>query len=105
MTNDYLLMDRLEHFYNHKFFTHKCPVPLPADLMLLKSLEEAYQSQETQYLTNPDVKERLEAMDYLEREFGYLLEPPTPQPPKAVKKTDKRMPEKQVGKTEISVAS
>jgi hypothetical protein len=84
MSNDYLSMDRLQHFYNHKYFTNKCPKPLSKDKLLLNSLELAYERQETQYLSNPDVKERLEAMDYLEREFGYLLDPPaTTTPPPA----------------------
>ena len=70
-------MERLQHFYNQKYFTHNCPRPAVPEYLLfksLKALEKAYQKQESQYLNNPYVTERLEGMEYIEKEFGYLME-------------------------------
>ena len=38
MTNSYLIMDRMQYFYDQKYFTHKCPIPMITEYLYLKSL-------------------------------------------------------------------
>jgi hypothetical protein len=44
-SEDFLSMERLQHFYNQKYFTDKCPRPAIPEYLLfksLKALEKAY---------------------------------------------------------------
>ena len=55
MSDSYLSIERMQYFYEQKFFTHKCPLPMPYEYLSIPSadiLAKAYATQEKAYLDN-----------------------------------------------------
>jgi hypothetical protein len=55
MSDSYLSIERMQYFYEQKFFTHKCPLPMPYEYLSILSadiLAKAYATQEKAYLDN-----------------------------------------------------
>ena len=55
ISDSYLSIERMQYFYEQKFFTRKCPQPMPYEYLSIPStdiLAKAYLTQEKAYLEN-----------------------------------------------------